>query len=190
MSLNKYCADIQKAPRRAKAQGRKPESEEARLEDHDSNESDEGGYATSEDEDYEPESEEEEESSEGSLEDDEELSSETCSEIAPNRGYKHKKEDVAITGDEDTDETNSASDIKTGTSHRKRKDQKLTCYPWTVVEAKRPGATQQEIRKCYYQAANSSSACVALLRGLSEIPARDYHHPAVAMTFVGGPECF
>lgn len=41
MSLNKYCADIQKAPRRAKGQGRKPESEEARLEDHDSNESDE-----------------------------------------------------------------------------------------------------------------------------------------------------
>ncbi|GIC93459.1 uncharacterized protein Aud_009947 [Aspergillus udagawae] len=76
------------------------------------------------------------------------------------------------------------ADIKK--SPRKIKDHKLTCYPWAVVEAKRPGVSPYEIRKCYYQVANSSSACVALLRGLSDSPAHDYHHPVVALTFVGG----
>ncbi|GFF73922.1 hypothetical protein IFM53868_01193 [Aspergillus udagawae] len=76
------------------------------------------------------------------------------------------------------------ADIKK--SPGKLKDEKLICYPWAVVEAKRPGVSPQEDRMCHYQAANCSSACVALLRGLSESPAHDYHHPVVALTFVGG----
>ncbi|PKX90751.1 uncharacterized protein P174DRAFT_444494 [Aspergillus novofumigatus IBT 16806] len=193
MSLNKYCADIQKTPRLAKVQRRKPGSEDevhsivTGFEDSDSNELDEYEYTTTEDEDYEPGSEEEDDSndgSDGSLEDDEDLDSETYEELAPSRGYKYKKSDVDVAEGGDTDGTD-ASDIETGTSRRNFEDYKLTCYPWAVVEVKKPGASPQDTEECYNQVANGSSACVALLRGLSDSPAHDYHHPVVAMTFVG-----
>jgi hypothetical protein len=145
---------------------------------------DEYDYTTSEDDDYEPESEEDG-SSDGNLEDDEDLDSKTYEELTPSREYKHKKEGIDVTEGEDTDGT-GASDIETGASRRNSKDGKLICYPWAVVEVKRHGASRQDIQNCYDQAANCSSACVALLRGLSEGPAHDYHHPVVALTFIGG----
>jgi hypothetical protein len=193
LSLNKYCADIQETPRLAKIQRRKPGSEDevhsvgTGFEDSDSNELDEYEYTTTEDEDYEPGSEEEDDSSDGSdgsLEDDEELDSETYEELAPSRGCKYKKSDVDVAEGGDTDGTD-ASDLETGTSRRKFEDYKLICYPWAVVEVKKPGASPQDTEECYYQVANGSSACVALLRGLSDSPAHDYYHPVVAMTFVG-----
>ncbi|KAF4172007.1 hypothetical protein CNMCM8927_001608 [Aspergillus lentulus] len=193
ISPNKYCADIQKTPRLAKIHRRKLGSEDevhsvgSGFEDSDSNELDEYEYTTTEDEDYEPGSEEEDDSSDssdGNLEDDEDLDSETDEELAPSRGYRYKRSDVDVAEGGDTDGTD-ASDIETGTSRRKFEDYKLTCYPWAVVEVKKPGASPQDTEECYYQVANGSSACVALLRGLSDGPAHDYHHPVVAMTFVG-----
>ncbi|KAF4227957.1 hypothetical protein CNMCM8980_008765 [Aspergillus fumigatiaffinis] len=157
------------------------------FEDSDSNELDEYEYTTTEDEDYEPGSEEEDDSSDGSdgsLEDEEDLDSETYEELEPSRGRKYKKSDVDVAEGGDTDGTD-ASDLETGTSRRKFEDYKLTCYPWAVVEVKKPGASPQDTEECYYQVANGSSACVALLRGLSDSPVHDYHHPVVAMTFVG-----
>ncbi|OJJ53453.1 hypothetical protein ASPSYDRAFT_530645 [Aspergillus sydowii CBS 593.65] len=69
-------------------------------------------------------------------------------------------------------------------------DYKLVCYPWAVVEVKKPGATRTEGAKCILQAANGSSACASLLRSLhmERTGAADgsmYHHPVVAFTFVG-----
>jgi hypothetical protein len=95
-----------------------------------------------------------------------------------------KSLDVDVAEGGDTDGTD-ASDLETGTSRRKFEDYKLICYPWAVVEVKKPGASPQDTEECYYQVANGSSACVALLRGLSDSPAHDYYHPVVAMTFVG-----
>ncbi|GIJ91454.1 hypothetical protein Asppvi_010419 [Aspergillus pseudoviridinutans] len=111
---------------------------------------DEYDYTTSEDEDYEPESSEEEDDSsdgsdgtKGSLEDDEDLDSESYKELTPSRGYRHK-EGVDVTGAEDLDRT-GASNIETGTSRKNSNNDKLICYPWAVVEVKRPSASRQDI---------------------------------------------
>ena len=68
-------------------------------------------------------------------------------------------------------------------------DAKLLCFPWAIVEIKRPSASHADIMKCYCQAANGASSCLTMLEQLTKHN-KTYHtsksvKPIIVFTFAG-----
>ncbi len=148
-------------------------------------ESDESDEESDEKSDEESDEESGEESDDESDEESDEESDDEIDRVAVRtKGTPIKRGHIASLGMHNSDEEEST---RTGIRYA---DYKLVCYPWAVVEVKKPGATRTEGTKCILQAANGSSACASLLRSLhmERTGAADgsmYHHPVVAFTFVG-----
>ena len=68
-------------------------------------------------------------------------------------------------------------------------DHKLLCFPWAIVELKKPGVSHADITKCYCQAANAASSCLTMLEQLTKH--NGTHHasssvePIIVFTFAG-----
>ena len=68
-------------------------------------------------------------------------------------------------------------------------DNKLLCFPWAIVEIKRPSASHADITKCYCQAANGASTSLTMLEQLTKHNRK--HHssdsvkPIIVFTFAG-----
>lgn len=68
-------------------------------------------------------------------------------------------------------------------------DDKLLCFPWAIVEIKKPGVRHADITKCYCQAANGASSCLTMLEQLTKHNktnhTSDSVKPIVVFTFAG-----
>jgi hypothetical protein len=72
-----------------------------------------------------------------------------------------------------------------GKNAKFRTDGRLQCYPWGIIEVKKPGASKQDEVKCYCQALNSCSAALELLERLYKVDEIGSIPPIVAFTFIG-----
>lgn len=68
-------------------------------------------------------------------------------------------------------------------------DEALLCFPWAIIEVKKPDAPPADIMECYCQAANGASSCLTMLEQLTKHNGTrhtsDSVKPIVVFTFVG-----
>lgn len=66
---------------------------------------------------------------------------------------------------------------------------KLQCYPWAIVELKKPNASNPGIKKAYCQMANACSSVLTILESLVNYKRKglrqDMMRPIVSFTFIG-----